>query len=512
MDGSGNSGKRKNSYTPNEGCLVFFKAKTCSAGACHNPGLYTTCGHLIKPRTVFIQSKGELPNVASSYAADPVTIFSQYPKSPALLSPTKSRFIFPVLTAVQSPSDEVVNDSRRARYTLHTLAGSDCDNYGTLPSAHYFHHQGTLNPVYKHGQYRSAFSLAGIKENEISSGFRGRELAPNTVHDKGIEMIQFPRKESLSERNWGNLAQHRGHRPRFQQQFDIKQPAGKHLPSTGHRSDSQEVCPKMVEALEDSFSARMGTTFQQREMKESKKGAPDQLDPVAQKPSDLCEHKNSAFRTSLSRAERKTRSWYQPHTGMSSDFTKDMELFNRTEKGISNAARKKVYLPPIQQPFEASASPFKQRSATTNEILGKQTREVRRQSTVLHVQSPLTQHLARGVASNVNQSLGMSESSESVGSVRQEGAATINPLSEQRCIAWRQDATKTMDKADSHLPTAHRSSMISSLVRSKIGGSRFERQEFKLEAGPRKRREGVCGDSDGVQGQRAFLRVFQKRF
>lgn len=277
MDGSGNSGKRKNSYTPNEGCLVFFKAKTCSAGACHNPGLYTTCGHLIKPRTVFIQSKGELPNVASSYAADPVTIFSQHPKSPALLSPAKGRFIFPVLSAVQSPSDEVVNDSRRARYTLHTLPGSDCDNYGTPPSAHYFHHQGTLKPVYKHGQCRSAFSLAGIKENEMSSGFRGRELAPNTVHDKGIEMIQFPRKESLSERNWGNLAQHRGHRPRFQQQFDIKQPAEQHLPSTGHRSDSQEVCPKMVEALEDSFSACMGTTFQQREMKESNKGAPDQL-------------------------------------------------------------------------------------------------------------------------------------------------------------------------------------------------------------------------------------------
>ena len=75
MDGSGNSGKRKNSYTPNEGCLVFFKAKTCSAGACDNPGLYTTCGHLIKPRTVFIQSKDELQKVASSYAADPVTIF-----------------------------------------------------------------------------------------------------------------------------------------------------------------------------------------------------------------------------------------------------------------------------------------------------------------------------------------------------------------------------------------------------------------------------------------------------
>ena len=211
MDGNGNSGKRKNSYTPNEGCLVFFKAKTCATGACDNPGLYTTCGHLIKPRTVLIQSKGELHKVASSYAADPETIFSQYPKSPALLSPTKGRFIFPVLTAVQSPSDEVVSDSRRARYTLHTLPGSDCDNYGTPPSAHYFHHQGTLNPVYKHGQYRSAFSLAGIKENEMSSGFRGRELAPNTVHDKGIEMIQFPRKESLSERNWGNLAQHRGY-------------------------------------------------------------------------------------------------------------------------------------------------------------------------------------------------------------------------------------------------------------------------------------------------------------
>lgn len=511
MDGSGNSGKRKNSYTPNEGCLVFFKAKTCSAGACDNPGLYTTCGHLIKPRTVFIQSKGELPNVASSYAADPVTIFSQYPKSPALLSPTKGRFIFPVLTAVQSPSDEVVNDSRRARYTLHTLAASDCDNYGTPPSAHYFHHQGTLKPVYKHGQCRSAFSLAGRKGNEMSSGFRGRELAPNTVHDKGIE-IQFPRKESLSERNCGNLAQHRGHWPRLQQQFYVKQPAEEHLPSTGHRSDSQEVCPKMVEALEDSFSACMGTAFQQRQMKESKKGAADQLDPVAQKPSDLCEHKNSAFRTSLSRAERKTLSWYQPHTGMSSDFTKDMELFNRTEKGISNAARKKGNLPPIQQPFEASVSPFKQRSATTNEILGKQTREVRRQSTVLHVQSPLTQHLARGVASNVNQSLGMSESSESVRKVRQEGAATINPLSEQRCIARRQDTTKAMDKADSHLPTAYRSSMISSLLRSKTGGSRFERQEFKHEAGLRKRREGVCGDSDGVQGQRAFLRVFKKRF
>ena len=249
MDGSGNSGKRKNSYRPNEGCLVFFNAKTCSTGACDNPGLYTTCGHLIKPRTVFIQSKGELPNVASSYAADPVTIFSQYPKSPALLSPAKGRFIFPVLSAVQSPSDEVVNDSRRARYTLHTLPGSDCDNYGTPPSAHYFHHQGTLKPVYKHGQCRSAFSLAGIKENEMFSGFRGRELAPNT------EMIQFPRKESLSEGNWANLAQHRGHRPRFQQQFDIKQPAEQHLPSTVHRSDSQEVCPKMVGALEDSFSA-----------------------------------------------------------------------------------------------------------------------------------------------------------------------------------------------------------------------------------------------------------------
>ena len=506
MDGSGNSGKRKNSYRPNEGCLVFFNAKTCSTGACDNPGLYTTCGHLIKPRTVFIQSKGELQNVASSHAADPVTIFSQYPKSPALLSPAKGRFIFPVLSALQSPSDEVVNDSRRARYTLHTLPGSDCDSYGTPPSAHYFHHQGTLKPVYKHGQYRSAFSLAGIKENEMSSGFRGRELAPNT------EMIQFPRKESLSEGNWANLAQHRGHRPPFQQQFDIKQPAEQHLSSTVHRSDSQEVCPKMVGALEDSFSARMGTTFQQREMKESRKGAPDQLDPVAQKPSDLCEHKKSAFRTSLSRAERKTLSWYQPNTGMSSDFTKDMELFNRTEKGISNVARKKVYLPPIQQPFEASASPFNQRSARTNEILGKQTRAVRRQSTVLHVQSPLTQHLARGVAFNVNQSLGMSESSESVRKVRQEGAATINPLSEQRCIARRQDATKTMDKADSHLPNAHRSSMISSLVRSKIEGSRFERQEFKHEAGPRKRREGVCGDSDGVHGQRAFLRVFKKRF
>ena len=106
----------------------------------------------------------------------------------------------------------------------------------------------------------------------------------------------------------------------------------------------------------------------------------------------------------------------------------------------------------------------------------------------------------------------MSESSESVRKVRQEGAATINPLSEQRCIARRQDTTKTMDKADSHLPTAHRSSMISSLVRSKIGGSRFERQEFKHEAGARKRREGVFGDSDGVQGQRAILRVFKKRF
>ena len=137
----------------------------------------------------------------------------QYPKSPALLSPTKGRFIFPVLTAVQSPSEEAVNDSRRARYTLHTLPGSDCDNYGTPPSAHYFHHQGTLKPVYKHGQCRSTFSLTGIKENEMSSGFRGRELAPNTVHDKGIEMIQFPRKESLSERNWRNLAQHRGHLP-----------------------------------------------------------------------------------------------------------------------------------------------------------------------------------------------------------------------------------------------------------------------------------------------------------
>ena len=293
MDGSGNSGKGKNSYRPNEGCLVFFNAKTCSTGACDNPGLYTTCGHLIKPRTVFIQSKGELQNVASSHAADPVTIFSQYPKSPALLSPAKGRFIFPVLSAVQSPSDEVVNDSRRARYTLHTLPGSDCDSYGTPPSAHYFHHQGTLKPVYKHGQCRSAFSLAGIKENEMSSGFRGRELAPNT------EMIQFPRKESLSEGNWANLAQHRGHRPPFQQQFDIKQPAEQHLPSTVHRSDSQEVCPKMVGALEDSFSARMGTTFQQPEMKESRKGAPDQLDPVVQKPSDLCEHKNSAFRTSL---------------------------------------------------------------------------------------------------------------------------------------------------------------------------------------------------------------------
>ena len=506
MDGSGNSGKRKNSYRPNEGCLVFFNAKTCSTGACDNPGLYTTCGHLIKPRRVFIQSKGELQNVASSHAADPVTIFSQYPKSPALLSPAKGRFIFPVLSAVQSPSDEVVNDSRRARYTLHTLPRSDCDSYWTPPSAHYFHHQGTLKPVYKHGQCRSAFSLAGIKENEMFSGFRGRELAPNT------EMIQFPRKESLSEGNWANLAQHRGHRPRFQQQFDIKQPPEQHLPSTVHRSDSQEVCPKTVGALEDSFSARMGTTFQQREMKESRKGAPDPLDPVAQKPSDLCEHKNSAFRTSLSRAERKTLSWYQPHTGKSSDFTKDMELFNRTEKGISNVARKKVYLPPIQQPFEASASPFNQRSARTNEILGTQTRAVRQQSTVLHVQSPLTQHLARGVASNVNQSLGMSESSESVRKVGQEGAATINPLSEQRCIARRQDATKTMDKADSHLPTAHRSSMISSLVRSKIGGSRFARQEFKHEAGPRKRREGVCGDSDGVQGQRSFLRVFKKRF
>lgn len=509
MDGSRDSGKRKNSYRPNEGCLVFFKAKTCSTGACDNPSLYTTCGHLIKPRTVFIQSRGELQNVASSYAADPEAIFSQYPKSPALLSPTKGRFIFPVLTAVQPP-DEVINDSRRARYTLHTLVGSDCDSYGTPPSAHYFHHQGTLKPVYKHGKCRSAFSLAGIKENEMSSGFRGRELAPNIVHDKGIEMIQFPRKESLSERNWGNLAQHRGHRPRFQQQFDIKQPAEQHLPSTGHRSDSQEVCPKMVEALEDSFSACMGTTFQRREMKESKKGAPDQVDPVAQKPSDFCEHKNSAFRTSLSRAERKTRSWYQPHTGMSSDFTKDMELFNRTEHGISNTACIRVYLPPIQQPFEASASPFKQRSSTTNEILGKQTREGRRQRTVLHVQGPLTQR--SGVASNVNQSLGMSESSESVRKVRQEGAATINPLSEQRCIARRQDTTKTMDKADSHLPTAHLSSMISSVARPKIGGSRFERQEFKLEAGQRKRREGVCGDSDGVQGQRAILRVFKKRF
>lgn len=182
------------------------------------------------------------------------------------------------------------------------------------------------------------------------------------------------------------------------------------------------MCPKMVEALEDSFSACMGTTSQQREMKESKKGAPDQLDPVARKPSDLYEHKNSAFRTSLSRSERKTRSWYQPHTGISSDFTKDMELFNRAEQGISNAARKKVYLPPIQQPFEASASPFKQRSATTNEILGKQNREGRRQSTALYVQVPLTQQLARGVASNVNPSLGMSESSESVRKVRQEGA------------------------------------------------------------------------------------------
>ena len=94
MDGNGNSGKRKNSYTPTEGCFVFFKAKTCSTGACDNPGLYTTCGHLIKPRTVLIQSKGELHKVASSYAADPVTIFSQYPKSPALLSPTKGRFFF----------------------------------------------------------------------------------------------------------------------------------------------------------------------------------------------------------------------------------------------------------------------------------------------------------------------------------------------------------------------------------------------------------------------------------
>ena len=225
-------------------------------------------------------------------------------------------------------------------------------------------------------------------------------------------MPRFSRKESLSERNWGNPAQHRGHRPRFQQHFFIKQPAEQHLPSTVHRSDSQEVCPKIVEALEDSFSARMGTTFQEREMKESKKGAPDQLDPVAQKPSDLCEHKNSAFRTSLSRAERKTRSWHQPHTGMSSDFTKDVELFNRKEQGISNAARKNVYLPPIQQPFEASASPFNKRSAPNNEFLGKQTGEVRRKSTVLHGQGPLTQHLARGVASNVNpESLGMSESS-----------------------------------------------------------------------------------------------------
>ena len=68
--------------------------------------------------------------------------------------------------------------------------------------------------------------------------------------------------------------------------------------------------------------------------------------------------------------------------------------------------------------FQACA----QRSATTNEILGKQNREGRRQSTVLHVQVPLTQQLARGVASNVNQSLGMSESSESVRKVRQEGA------------------------------------------------------------------------------------------
>ena len=200
MNGSGNSGKRTNSYTPNEGCLVFFKAKTCSTGACDNPGLYTTYGHLIKPRTVLIQSKGELQNVASSYVADPVTIFSHYPKSPALLSPTKGRFIFPVLAAVQSPSEEVVNDSRRARYTLDTLPESDCDSYGTAPSAHYFHHQGTLKPVYKHGQYRSAFSLAGIKENEMSSGFRGRELAPNTAHDKGIEMIQFPRKESVGKK------------------------------------------------------------------------------------------------------------------------------------------------------------------------------------------------------------------------------------------------------------------------------------------------------------------------
>ena len=106
----------------------------------------------------------------------------------------------------------------------------------------------------------------------------------------------------------------------------------------------------------------------------------------------------------------------------------------------------------------------------------------------------------------------MSESFESVRKVRQEGAATTNQLSEQRCIARRQDTTKTMDNADSHLPTAHRSSTISSLVRSKIGGSRFERQEFKHEAGARKRREGVCGDSDGVQGQRAILRVFKKRF
>ena len=238
MDGGGNSGERKRSYRPNEGRLVFIKPKTCSTGTCDSPDLCTTCGHLKKPRTVFIQSKGELQNVASSHAADPVTIFSQYQRSLALLSPTKGRFIFLVLTAVQSPSHEVVNDSRRARCTLHTLVESSCDSYGTPPDAHYFHHQGTLKTEYKHGQCRSAFSLAGIKENEMSSGFRGRELAPNTVHDKGIEIPRFPRKESLSERNWGNLAQRRGHRPRFQQQFFIKQTAEQHLPSTVHRSDS----------------------------------------------------------------------------------------------------------------------------------------------------------------------------------------------------------------------------------------------------------------------------------
>ena len=63
---------------------------------------------------------------------------------------------------------------------------------------------------------------------------------------------------------------------------------------------------------------------------------------------------------------------------------------------------------------------------------------------------------------------------------------------------------KAMDKADSHLPAAHRSSMISSLVRSNIRGSRFVRQEFNHETGQPKRREGVCGDSDDVQGQTAI--------